>query len=287
MTPLQKFLTVGLIVASGATAYFWHNQQGEESSGESHPRVIEQTNTAPNQTSNNTLSSSEISDSSKAQNVSKAFPIACQTLARATVLPDEAVDTTGTALPKVFVDYLVDENSGHDQFVRGLPADSIKAFKTWGESVGTIGTVRCIEFMANNGVNEKPSTFDFLQYSTMRELIHEYPPAINGVAQADVAQYWKSISQSKNPVFRLLAINEVQRVIKDKPDAVALLSSRTGETDSTIVHALIDQLAIIGGDGGKVALTQIATNASSRGDQAISKAATDAIKKRHLGQSAY
>lgn len=213
-----------------------------------------------------------------AEPASSELSAAYQVLARSTSLPEASVDPTGRTLPKEFAAYLENENRGYDQFVAGLSADGVASFKVFKYLVGNLGAVRFTEFVVKNDASEKPSAFDFVLYSGLRELVHEYP-AINDAAKADITRHWTSLAQSSNPVFRLLAINEAHRVIKDKAVALGLLEARTSEIDPVIVHALIDQLAVIGGDAAKTALTRISDNAQARRDQALSKAADDAIAK--------
>jgi hypothetical protein len=228
---------------------------------------------------NHDLPTSDERDLLKAQNAASDLPAAYQALARATSLPEGSIDPDGRTLPKGFAIYLENENAGYDQFVAGLSPEGAAAFNSMKQASRSLGVIEFIESVVTISPTEKPSTFDFIIYSSLKDQIREYPAHINGIAQAQIARNWSLLSQSANPVFRHLAIEEANRVIKDKNVALALLDARTSEVDPLIVKALIDQLVLIGGDAAKATLKRLSDNALERRDQAVSKAAEDAITK--------
>ena len=270
-------LIAGSFVA-GTLACAWLFRQGNVPiTATSSPMQFHSNGTSA-KTRNDNLSPSHDGEPPKAQAASSGLLAAFQELARSTSLPEGSIDPSGRTLPKEFATYLANENRGYDQFVAGLSADGIASFNVFEDQVRNLGAVRITEFVAKIGVAERPSAFDFVLYSGLRGLVHEYP-AINDVAKADITRHWTSLAQSPNPVFRLLAITEAHRVIRDKAVALALLDTRTSEVDPVIVQALIDQLAVIGGDAAKAALTRVSDTARARRDQVLSNAADDAIAK--------
>ncbi len=269
-------LLIAVCFVAGTLSYLWLFQLGDVPNTVSSAHIESHSN--GNSARNDNLSPSHEREPSKAQAASSELSAAYRVLARSTALPEGSVDPTGRTLPKEFAAYLANENRGYDQFVAGLSADSVAAFKVFEVQARNLGAVRFTEFVVKNGASEKPSAFDFVLYSGLRELVHEYP-AINDVAKAEITRHWTSLAQSSNPVFRLLAINEAHRVIKDNAVSLALLDTRTSEVDPLIAQALIDQLVVIGGDAAKAALTRVADNARERRDQAVTKAADDAIGK--------
>lgn len=274
---MKMLLIAGCFVA-GTLTCLWLFQSREESAKPSSDSIEAHSEGTPAKLRNGNLPPSDERESPKAQAASSELSAAYQVLARSTSLPEASVDPTGRTLPKEFAAYLENENRGYDQFVAGLSADGVASFKVFEYLVGNLGAVRFTEFVIKNDASEKPSAFDFVLYSGLRGLVHAYA-AINDAAKADITRHWTSLAQSSNPVFRLLAINEAHRVIKDKAVVLGLLEARTSEIDPVIVHMLIDQLAVIGGDAAKTALTRISDNVQARRDQALSKAADDAIAK--------
>jgi hypothetical protein len=277
MTAMKKFLIAGLLGAC-ALVCFSLFKRGAEPNTASSAHVEDHSNNPPAKRRDDNLAQPDERDMQKGQTAATELPTAYQALARSTSLPEQSVDPTGRTLPKEFAVYLKNENAGYDKFVAGLSPDGVAAFTQLKQSVSALGATRFTEFVAKNTASEKPSSFDFVLYTTLRELVHEYP-AINDAAKADITRHWTSLAQSSNPIFRLLAINEAHRVIKNKAVALALLDTRTSEVDPVIAQALIDQLVTIGGDAAKAALTRVADNAHERHDQAVSKAADEAKAK--------
>jgi hypothetical protein len=206
------------------------------------------------------------------------LPLAYQALARLTALPDSSVDPTGTFLPKEFAAYLADENGGYDRFVAGLSADGLAQFAITRETVGYLGAEGFAESVMKNRSGEKPSAFDFILFTGLGECLAEYP-AKDDAAKARIVRCWISLAQSRNPIFRFLAISGVHRVIKDRDISLAILDARTCEIDPVMVYALIDQLTLLGGGAAKAALTRISNDARARNDLAVARAADDALAK--------
>ncbi len=278
MKSLKTLLGAGLL-AAGSFVCFWLYQRGKESSATINVRMEDPSTGTSTQPSKDNFFPSEYRELLEAQAALNEFPIAYRTLVRSTSLPDGSIDASGKTLPKEFISYLANENAGYDQFLAELSSEDASAFNILKRSFKTVGTAQLIDFAVKISLDEKLSVFDFIVYSSINSEIREYPTLINDAAHAIMVRYWNLLSKSPNPVFRLLAIEEANRVIKDKTAALALLDARTSEIDPVIVHALIDQLVVIGGEAAKASLTRISKNALARGDQAVSNAASDALAK--------
>ncbi|QIF05571.1 hypothetical protein [Roseimicrobium sp. ORNL1] len=208
----------------------------------------------------------------------EAAALAYRKLAKATALPEASVDGAGKTLPKEFSAYLKDENSGHDRIIDGLSPDSASLDAQWRTVLGQGSVCETLWHVAGIAKNAEPSELDFITYTSVRMLVREYPSVIDQ-AQSVVAAPWKTLSESPNPIFRLLAISEMDRVIKNRTAAVALLGARVGESDPVILKALIEKLLQTGGPEAKAALGEIVKNAHTRGDDEIESLAKEAIRK--------
>jgi len=170
---------------------------------------------------------------------------AVDTLRGSTRLPEGTFDPSGRYLPD---ELPILSKIRFDEFASRLSGSSLTALFTLQSRFNNTNCVEFIRFWVSTieGRPYAPSQLALLIANEIRMLAREYPPR-DEAGDQELVKYWRTLSNNRDPIFRLMAIEDVCFAISDKSIVLNLLLDRTQEVDPNILRTLISKLREIGG----------------------------------------